>query len=546
MAGVVRGYTRRSHIKSRKGCETCKRRHIRCDEDYPQCRNCTKHKVRCPYNEAQTTQTTCTAKITEVQAPEQPAMPESPDFMWTPQVEAAIMRWQTTGEFPFPSLAIEPPPLPHMYSVQELRLIYHFTDLYFQLSAVDAVHFTLWTRYVPTLVALGSQYSFVMDAVLAFSATHIAFLTGCPLVAGIACEHRCKALRSLHVAIGAFRRETSDGILGASLLLSWQTTDWSNLTLLQQGISTVVQAMESWKHESQFADFFTHHSDTIYAASKTTTSSSHTSRKSKKLRREGIQALEHMFTMVRKIEAHLKYHDGDTTQVRCLIGFLRIFRTISPSLPVSQKYERLQPFITWLFWMPSGYLQSHRGSPASLVVITYLYIIVLLMERLFPEVSSGYFGSLCALPIEELANRLTSLSAICASSGADAHWKACGTLIELTLNTIDETNGGGTWERAAKNASLLLPPPHQAPGLPAHNEYRPSPVLSGTSSPPYSVPGGGGGDDGCGNHYVGAPTSYPEAYSPAWSAFTSSESYKDPEEGGLRDVGDASPYYKME
>ncbi len=26
----------RSHTKSRKGCETCKRRHIRCDENFPQ------------------------------------------------------------------------------------------------------------------------------------------------------------------------------------------------------------------------------------------------------------------------------------------------------------------------------------------------------------------------------------------------------------------------------------------------------------------------------------------------------------------------------
>lgn len=28
---------RRSHTKSRKGCDTCKRRHIKCDEEKPQC-----------------------------------------------------------------------------------------------------------------------------------------------------------------------------------------------------------------------------------------------------------------------------------------------------------------------------------------------------------------------------------------------------------------------------------------------------------------------------------------------------------------------------
>jgi hypothetical protein len=36
MAGPGGGPPRRSHTKSRKGCETCKRRHIRCDENFPQ------------------------------------------------------------------------------------------------------------------------------------------------------------------------------------------------------------------------------------------------------------------------------------------------------------------------------------------------------------------------------------------------------------------------------------------------------------------------------------------------------------------------------
>lgn len=36
MAGTGAGPSRRSHTKSRKGCKTCKRRHIRCDETFPQ------------------------------------------------------------------------------------------------------------------------------------------------------------------------------------------------------------------------------------------------------------------------------------------------------------------------------------------------------------------------------------------------------------------------------------------------------------------------------------------------------------------------------
>lgn len=55
---------------------------------------------------------------------------------------------------------------------------------------------------------------------------HIAFLTDCPLVGSLAFEHRGKALKGLQEAISTFSRETSDAILAASLVLSWQATDW--------------------------------------------------------------------------------------------------------------------------------------------------------------------------------------------------------------------------------------------------------------------------------------------------------------------------------
>jgi hypothetical protein len=66
-----------------------------------------------------------------------------------------------------------------------------------------------------------------MHALLALSATHLAWLTDCPLTANMAYEHRGIALKGLHEAIGAFSRQNSDAVLAASLLLSWQATDWS-------------------------------------------------------------------------------------------------------------------------------------------------------------------------------------------------------------------------------------------------------------------------------------------------------------------------------
>lgn len=124
-----------SHTKSRKGCETCKKRHIRCDESFPQCKNCTKHKIRCPYNDI----------------PVQEARPNGPpNLMWTPETEAVIENWRRTGLFPFPHLDVKPAPVPALYSFEELRLIHHVASISHELSALDANGFTLWTGRIPT------------------------------------------------------------------------------------------------------------------------------------------------------------------------------------------------------------------------------------------------------------------------------------------------------------------------------------------------------------------------------------------------------------
>ncbi|RPA81456.1 hypothetical protein BJ508DRAFT_306494 [Ascobolus immersus RN42] len=48
---------RRTHTKSRKGCQNCKRRRVKCDEQHPQCGPCRKHEIDCDYLLASTPST---------------------------------------------------------------------------------------------------------------------------------------------------------------------------------------------------------------------------------------------------------------------------------------------------------------------------------------------------------------------------------------------------------------------------------------------------------------------------------------------------------
>lgn len=533
MAGPGGGPPRRSHTKSRKGCETCKRRHIRCDETFPQCRNCTKHKIRCPYNDMQVTP-----------EPERAATPDKPDLMWTPQIEADIAEWQRTGNFPFPSLGVYPAPMPQLYSVEDLRLIYHLAALFHQLAAMDANNFTLWTRHIPTLLSIGATTPYVMHALLAFSAMHIAFLTDCRRVSQMAFEHRGTAISGLHAAIGSFSRETSDAILAASLVLSWQANDWRSWTQLMQGTSTVIDAMEGWKHESLFTDFIAES-----CTFPTAPPSPDPEHRAAQPRQDDLDAFQRTLDQVLKVEVHLRAHKEETTQIQHLVGFLKGARKISPTLSIAQQYERLQPLRTWLFWMPVGYLQNYGGSANSLVVIAHLYTVALLMERLFPEIGAAYFGSLSILPVEEIARRLMSMSV--AAVPKSGHTPL--TLMEHPIDTVGEFRSRMGWTNPERTRSFPqfnppnFPIQHEEVGVAGAESYiYGSPAFSySTEEIPMinnAVPMPAEGSPlmmpspFVGQSYLNVPSPSFVAYSPASSTFEGSVAYSDAEEYAAFDL----------
>lgn len=135
MAGPGGGPPRKSHTKSRKGCRMCKKRHIRCDENFPQwyvvancqsvyddllttpSKNCTKHSVRCDYMDM--------SKAGE----DPPKGSRPPDLLTTPQLQQALDTWRLTGESPLPELRKSDLTYWTRFSTIDLRLVHHITTL---------------------------------------------------------------------------------------------------------------------------------------------------------------------------------------------------------------------------------------------------------------------------------------------------------------------------------------------------------------------------------------------------------------------------------
>lgn len=375
------------------------------------------------------------------------ATPEKADLLWTPEIEAEIERWQRTGSFPFPDLYFYPAPSPQFFSLEDLRLIHHVASVSSELGNADASGFTIWTRQIPLFLKIGTDYSFVMSALLALSAAHLAWLTDCPLTANMGYEHRGVALKGLHEAIGMFSRETSDAVLAASLLLSWQATEWRSWTQLMHGTSSVIDAMEPWKEESQFGDFIAEQSTFPTAPP----SPAPGSKKLSTPRKADLDALQSAYAQLQKVETHLKENHEDVKAIQQLMTFVRGVRKVSPTHTAAQRFEMLNPLRTWLFWLPVMFLQQTGGSASALVTLAHYYTVALVVEPLFPEVGAAYFGSLSLGPIEEIARRLFSMNA---SSTPGADLQTPLNLMEYPIDMVTNFRNRMGWVQPERTASF--------------------------------------------------------------------------------------------
>lgn len=232
--------------------------------------------------------------------------------------------------------------------------------------------------------------------------------------------------------------------------------------------------MDPWKHESQFGDFIAE-SSTFPTAPPSPTPD----HKPCQPRKEDLDAFQKTLQQLQKVETHLKQNREDTKWMTQLISFLKGARKVSPTLSVSQQFERLRPLRTWLFWLPVMALQQTRGSPNALVIIAHYYTVALLMERLFPEIGAAYFGSLCINPVEEIARRLYSINV---SGDFEGDLQTPVTLMQFPLDTVEEFRSRMGWVQPVRTPSF---PQYDPPNFYMNEAGSPVPSLPHTASPEY-------------------------------------------------------------
>ncbi|KAB8304307.1 hypothetical protein EYC80_003718 [Monilinia laxa] len=138
--------SRRSHRKTRTGCNNCKRRKIKCGEGKPSCLNCIKHSIPCDYSRANAA---ASAKNTPISSPGSSASASAPNDILSRTAE---------GQDPY-------------LNVIDLEVFNNFcTSTAFSLNSHPDVT-VLWQT---TVIQMAFQHEFVLRAILALSALQLA------------------------------------------------------------------------------------------------------------------------------------------------------------------------------------------------------------------------------------------------------------------------------------------------------------------------------------------------------------------------------------
>ena len=234
--------------------------------------------------------------------------------------------------------------------------------------------------------------------------------------------------------------------------------------------SQVIEAMDPWKHESQFGDFIAE-SSTFPTAPPSPTPDHKPSQPHK----EDLEVFQRTIQQLQKVEAFLKHNKEDYQTISQLITFLKGARKES-NTPVAQQFARLRPLRDWLFWTPVRFFQATGGSPASLISIAHLYTVALVMERLFPEIGAAYFGSLSIGPVEEIARRLLSINV---NSNYDGDAQTPLTLLEFPIDVVHEFRSRMGWVHPVRTPSF--------PQFDPPNFYMQDPAVT-SAAVSYSMP----------------------------------------------------------
>ncbi|KAL7943984.1 hypothetical protein V8C42DRAFT_327423 [Trichoderma barbatum] len=388
---TVKPVLRRSHTKSKLGCQACKQRHVKCDEFRPTCHRCLSSKIECKY---------------PVQAEEEDEDEKAASALWWPvDIEQSCVQWKESGEPPFVSLS--PSPSWHNMSMKDLRYIYKMALVANILDLSKTTDICLLWGEMGVLFQLATHYDFVAHTLAATSAQRLAVTTKSHEASQDAYQYRKQALHGLYREMGCFSKDNSDAILAASLGCSYIMSDHRSLMTLAGNISTVATRMKPWLKRSAFHRIFTY--EPMYYETEEQAAASPPELGDveqrfavvKKLLAEGISSVNGL--------AFCFQGDRDLSAVlRQLRDVMRlVHERLGSDIPTEDQYRLVYPFTAWFVKnSAASYVSLSAKNPFLLVFLLHMYAVVVSLTVALPRIDVPLFAKFRLRAILEICNIL--------------------------------------------------------------------------------------------------------------------------------------------
>ncbi|KAL9022385.1 MAG: hypothetical protein Q9185_000426 [Variospora sp. 1 TL-2023] len=203
-----------------------------------------------------------------------------------------------------------------------------------------------------------------MSGVLAFAATHLAWLTESSETKNLAYHHRGVALKGLHDAIA---------VAAPEILLSM--APWADTSIFASFIDTH-PGFFSPRPPAQAPPFIDN------------------------------QALLSAIDGLQRLSTCLADDPTVAKPLREMLEFAQSMQSSSATMQCEAIFTQLQTLRAWLFWTPVTLSSSNRINASSLVLLAQLYMLALAVDISLPELRGAALGSLTVVRIEHVERRL--------------------------------------------------------------------------------------------------------------------------------------------
>ncbi|KAL4865403.1 hypothetical protein BDV12DRAFT_174662 [Aspergillus spectabilis] len=231
---------RRSHTKSRNGCDQCKKRRVKCDEQGPPCSNCTSRELECFYSKAPVARSLQSTSA----SPNSGCGHHTTPSLIEPYQQAPFSNLSTDSE------------------LRRLELMHKFSTETYRSLCNSPADFDIWQMIIPRLAL---SHDFLMKGILAIASLHIASsmdpLEGSPYI-NTALEYHNQTLTPFRHAIDAINHGNCDAVFAHSVVttiisiaLPQLTTERGEISMIEkiivaaellQGVGSIRRLCRPW------------------------------------------------------------------------------------------------------------------------------------------------------------------------------------------------------------------------------------------------------------------------------------------------------------